>query len=130
MIFDFIGTPSEHDLELIEKEDAKKYIRCFDKRQSVDLSRAFPGSSKVALDLLARMLIFTPSKRITVAEALEHSFFADIEDKSVHLHRDGPVFLPFELEHELDEERLRKYYLLEIQRYHPDVQLPTKFENL
>lgn len=40
------------------------------------------------------------------------------------------IILDFEAEAELDEPRLRKYFLLEIQRYHKEVELPKELRAL
>ena len=37
------------------------------------------------------------------------------------------IILDFESEPELDENLLRKYFIIEIQRYHPEVKMPEKF---
>jgi serine/threonine protein kinase len=37
-----------------------------------------PGLSGEGLDLLSRMLVYDPAKRISAAEALAHPFFADV----------------------------------------------------
>ena len=48
-------------------------LTCSDRR---DLTRLFPTASEEAADLLARLLHFNPSKRITAAEALAHPYVA------------------------------------------------------
>ncbi|CAN0310850.1 unnamed protein product, partial [Discosporangium mesarthrocarpum] len=37
-----------------------------------------PQTSGLALDLLSKMLVFNPAKRITVGEALEHPYLRDL----------------------------------------------------
>ncbi len=43
-----------------------------------DFSAIFPGASPQALDLLGRMLLFDPNKRISVSEALNHPYLAEL----------------------------------------------------
>ncbi|EER10102.1 hypothetical protein Pmar_PMAR008626 [Perkinsus marinus ATCC 50983] len=75
------------------------------------------------------MLVFNPRKRITVDECLEHPFFKGI--RGTETVAKDQVFLQFELEPELDEMQLRKYFIMEMQKFHPDVrctnarQVPT-----
>jgi hypothetical protein len=40
------------------------------------------------------------------------------------------VFLEFELEPELDEKQLRKYFIMELQKFHPEVSMPEKFKKV
>jgi mitogen-activated protein kinase 1/3 len=124
MIFNILGTPSEDDIDCLEKADARKYIQCFTKRDGQGLGDKFKNSSSDAIDLIAKMLQFNPRKRINVEEALEHPFFAEVRHSET-VARDQ-VFLPFELESELDEHSLRKYFIMEMQKFHPDVVVPER----
>lgn len=45
-----------------------------------------PGINPLALDLLEKMLVINPKKRITVTEALAHPYLA-----SLHMAEDEPV---------------------------------------
>merc|ERR1719326_2393663 len=118
-------------MEQVESEDGRKYLQCFNPKPPCNLRERFPGSSREALELLSRTLVFNPRKRITVDEMLRHEFFAEVHDaQNVKLHEGGPVFLQFELEPELDEQRLRKYFLLEVKRFHPNLQIPFHLQEL
>ena len=48
--------------------------------QRVQFKQVFPDASANAIDLLARMLQFDPRKRITVEEALQHPYLAQLHD--------------------------------------------------
>jgi len=121
-IFGVIGIPSPEEVEELEGDEAKKYISCFPRRRPQPLEDLFRGSSAEALDLLRRMLTFSPKRRITVDEALSHPYFADIRHpEQERVHTGGPINLPFESEPELDEAKLRRYALLEIKKFHPEV---------
>ena len=50
--------------------------------QRVQFKQVFPDASSQAIDLLARMLQFDPRKRITVEEALQHPYLAQLHDPS------------------------------------------------
>lgn len=125
MIFNILGTPSDDDIECLEKADARRYIQCFTRRDGLGLSEKFKNSSLDAIDLLSKMLQFNPRKRVTVDESLEHPFFADVRHSGESVARDQ-VFLQFELEPELDENQLRKYFIMEMQKFHPEVRIPAK----
>ncbi len=55
-----------------------RYIRCFTRREGAGIRDKFRGSTPDGLDLLEKMLVFSPRKRMTVDQALNHPFFAEI----------------------------------------------------
>jgi len=40
--------------------------------------RRFPNASPAAIDLLSKLLSFLPNKRLTVYQAIQHEYFAQI----------------------------------------------------
>jgi len=110
MIFNVIGTPEDEDIKKLEKEDAKRYIRCFEKREAKPLKKMtrFSGSSDNSIDVLEKILTFDPVKRITVDGLLEHKLFKDIGGGDVP--PADEIILDFENQPELDEATLRQYF--------------------
>jgi len=78
LIFDVIGTPSEEDMKFISNARALAYIKSLPPKPKVPFSQLYPHASELALDLLDKMLVFNPHRRITVDEALAHPYFADL----------------------------------------------------
>ena len=72
-----IGKPSEEDLDSLDSEVARKILKSIDCTKRKSFTRMFSSASADAQDLLRKLLIFNPLKRITVEEALEHPFVAD-----------------------------------------------------
>lgn len=127
MIFNVIGTPSDEDIEsTVEKEDVKAYLKCFQKRPSIPLEEIdrFRHTSDEGLDLLSKMIVFDAGQRIDVEEALAHPLFDPIRRRDQEALAKERIVLDFEAESELDEGLLRKYFIKEIQRYHPEVKMP------
>jgi len=123
MIFNLLGTPPDEDVELLEREDAKRYIRCFAKRDGEGFRSKFSNvDSDASLEMLEGMLRFNPTKRIEVAKALEHRLFEDVRDSVKETSAPKHVTLEFEKEPNLDEALLRRHFSQEIKRYHPEVQ--------
>jgi mitogen-activated protein kinase 1/3 len=117
MIFNLLGTPPEADTELLEREDAKRYIKCFAARKGEGLPSKFPHVDPTSCELLDLMLRFNPKDRIAVHQALDHRLFTEsgIRDASKETSRvGGLVTLEFEKEPDLDETLLRKYFGIEI----------------
>mmetsp|Transcript_37614 Transcript_37614/g.97260 ORF Transcript_37614/g.97260 Transcript_37614/m.97260 type:complete len:448 (-) Transcript_37614:150-1493(-) len=121
MIFNLLGTPSDMDAAKLERDDAKRYIRCFAKREGEGLRSKFPQADMESMDILGKMLRFSPTERVQVKDALDHQLFADIRDPSKETVADAIVTLDFEKETDLDEHLLRKYFFKEIRRYHAGV---------
>eukprot|EP00659_Diplonema_papillatum_P018134 gene18134-27928_t len=65
-VIDIIGTPAESELATVGSEAAQKYIR---------------KKSHKAMDLMDKMLVFHPAKRITVHDALLHPYLAELHDE-------------------------------------------------
>lgn len=121
MIFNLLGTPSEVDIEQLERDDAKRYIRCFAVRDGEGLAAKYPHVEADSVDILNRMLRFNPTERIAVTESLEHKLFKNIRDLSRETTAESRISLDFEREPDLDEKLLRKYFFKEIKRYHRDL---------
>lgn len=83
LIIDTLGSPSDADSDYIASDKAKTYIRSLPHRARVDFKQLLPQVTNMhALDLLSRMLHFAPEQRISVAQALEHPYLAQLHDAS------------------------------------------------
>lgn len=121
MIFNLLGTPSEKDIEQLERDDAKRYIRCFAQREGEGLHSKFPQVDEEAIQLLDQMLRFSPRERVAVTSALDHRLFQDVRDPIKETTAPSFITLEFEKEPDLDEVLLRKYFCKEIRKYHSEV---------
>merc|ERR1712012_813973 len=97
MIFNLLGTPSDADVDMLERDDAKKYMRCFMRREGEGLRKKFPAPDDDSIDILDKMLRFNPNSRVKVVDALEHKLFTDVRDKANETAATEFIQLPFEL---------------------------------
>ena len=125
MIFNVLGTPSEFDIESLEKSDTKRYIRCFTPREGTGLAAKFPGANAETIDLLQRMLVFNYRHRVQVQQILEHPYLQEVRRPNAEVVAPQQVFLPFELEPELSQDHLRRYFVAEMHRFHPGIAMPN-----
>ncbi|XP_954376.1 Map2 kinase, putative [Theileria annulata] len=126
LIFNVLGTPSEEDINCIQKADVRRYVKFFAKRGFQDLRTKFKGASLESIDLLKKMLTFNPEKRISVFEALNHPYFKSISKPRSNFDSIPKVTLPFNDWVNMSESQLRYSFLREIQRYHKDFKIPVK----
>jgi len=112
-IFALLGTPSDEDVKACTDNDkAIRYVARFPKQSGAGLKSEFPDVDvdQAMLDILAKMLIFNPSKRISVKEALAHPLLAEVRDQTVETTAPKKVVLGFDSEQDLNERSLRKYF--------------------
>ncbi|CAE7246325.1 MPK1 [Symbiodinium pilosum] len=117
MIFEVIGTPSERDVELLSREDARKYIRCFQPRLGCGVQPRLPNAAPDMVETIEALLRFNPQERSTVEEALGHPLFADIRDPVKEVLASGYITLEFDQEPDLSEQQLRQCFKQEIHNF-------------
>ena len=120
LIINLIGSPDEDDLHFISSQKARSYIRSLPYTPRVSLSRLYPKANPLAINLIERMLVFDPSKRITVEESLEHPYLSMLHDPAVEPAAAAPFEFDFE-EEDLKESALREKVWEEMLYYHPEM---------
>jgi mitogen-activated protein kinase 1/3 len=79
-VISVLGSPSESDLEFITDEKVKNFVNKLARRTKQSFSVMFPTANPVALDLLGKMLTFSPNKRYNVEQCLSHPYFEGLHD--------------------------------------------------
>ena len=88
---ELLGAPTEDDLLALGFSQQPHYLQAalelFD-GLSLDhsLNEKFPTAPPMAVDLLSKVLLFNPLKRLTPTEALQHPFF-----ETLHFEEDEPI---------------------------------------
>ena len=85
VIFDVLGSPTQQEINKLEDEQARQYLEDLPQQDPDDLKKMFPATKKVGIDLLKKMLKFTPEDRITVPEALKHPYFKRVRDRELEI---------------------------------------------
>ncbi|WVZ21149.1 hypothetical protein V8G54_008471 [Vigna mungo] len=118
LIINILGSQREEDIEFIDNPKAKKYIKSLPSSPGTPFSRLYPNAHPLAIDLLAKMLVFDPTKRISVTEALQHPYMAPLYDPNC----DPPAVIPIDLDidEDLGEEMIREMMWKEMLHYHPE----------
>jgi len=79
-IIEFTGRPSHDEIEAIKSPFAGTMLESIPPVAKKTLNELFPGASVEALDLLRRLLQFSPSKRISAESALSHPFVSQFHN--------------------------------------------------
>lgn len=119
LINEVLGTPTDDDLRDCTNTKARDFMNSLPKKPGIPFSNIFKNSPPEAIDLVAKMLTWDPTKRITVEQALEHPFVAKLHDPF-----DEPVTFPldgFEFErNDITMQELKTFMWNEVIKYHPE----------
>ena len=74
-----IGTPADDDRSFLH-ERAAQFMSHMPECQTQGFGTLFPAAHHEAIDLLSKLLVFDPRKRLSVRQALEHPYFQELHD--------------------------------------------------
>jgi len=98
-IQEVLGSPSQQDLAFIANPKARQYVDSLKKRDRVTWVTRYPGTDSRCLDLMDKLLAFSPSSRLSVEDALAHPYLENYYDP-----QDEPTAeTPFNFEVEIDD---------------------------
>ena len=75
-IFEVLGTPQDPTLTSLCSSRVLKYLRTWPKRLPMPWNTVFPHAEPAALDLISKLLVFDPERRLSAEESLAHPFLA------------------------------------------------------
>ncbi|MBA0735822.1 hypothetical protein Gogos_019636, partial [Gossypium gossypioides] len=112
-------SPDDASLGFLRSDNARRYVRQLPQCRKQQFSARFPNMSAGAVDLLEKMLVFDPDRRITVDEALSHPYLASLHDIN-----DEPVCArPFIFDFEqlsCSEDHIKELIWRESVKFNPD----------
>ena len=117
MIFETLGTPPAADLKFITNENAKKYVDSLPIKPIVSVKEFIKYENADCLDLLDKMLVINPLKRITAEEALKHKYFENLHDDVDEPVFEGVIDFAFEYDSIMTLDAIRKLILEELNFY-------------
>lgn len=106
LILDLLGRPNPENIGFVENLKAREFLKNYDSKVVSTFDSQFNKLhlESDGLDLLKKLLIFDPTKRFSVGEALSHPFLADL-----FCPEDEPVSEPLsEIEFEFEQLDLNK----------------------
>ncbi|CAN1254052.1 Mitogen-activated protein kinase 5 [Linum perenne] len=114
-------TPDDASLGFLRSDNARRYVRLLPQFTKQNFSTRFLNMSPGAVDLLEKMLVFDPNKRITVDDALSHPYLS-----ALHVINEEPICsAPFHFDFEqpsCTEEHIKELIWKEAVNFNPDHQ--------
>jgi len=80
IITELLGTPPDDVIETICSENTLRFVQSLPKRERIPFSQKLRSADADALDLLEKMLVFDPRKRIDATQSLDHEYVAPYHD--------------------------------------------------
>ena len=131
LITKVIGTPDEQDLYFVTSDKARRYLRQLPYSKPMDFKRLYPEANPLACDLIEKMLIFNPEKRINVEECLKHPYLASLHDTNDEPVANAPFTFAFEQHNggEMTEETVRRLIFQELKQLDEEINFPLSSRN-
>eukprot|EP00471_Norrisiella_sphaerica_P006030 CAMPEP_0184489334 /NCGR_PEP_ID=MMETSP0113_2-20130426/15090_1 /TAXON_ID=91329 /ORGANISM="Norrisiella sphaerica, Strain BC52" /LENGTH=385 /DNA_ID=CAMNT_0026872685 /DNA_START=136 /DNA_END=1293 /DNA_ORIENTATION=+ len=120
LIIKVLGTPTTEDTEYIASKKARDYVRNLPPEPGTPFNKLYPHASPQALDLLSKMLQFSPQKRITVEGALRHPFLEKLHDPKDEPEAKSSFDFSFE-NYKLNARMLKALLWQELCKFHKDL---------
>lgn len=121
LICQCIGKPPPETISRIKQREMRQFVDSIPQR-CMAFTELYPDVNPLACDLLCKLLVFEPERRIDVLRALEHPYLAQL-----HFPEDEPrgpeiplEAFAFESEPNLSVAQLREEVLKEISYYHEE----------
>ncbi|RVX04191.1 Mitogen-activated protein kinase 4 [Vitis vinifera] len=112
-------SPDDASLGFLRSNNARRYVRQLPQYPKQQISARFPNMSPSAVDLLEKMLVFDPTKRITVDEALCHPYLSSLHDINDEPVCPSPFSFDFE-QSSITEENIKELIWRESVKFNPD----------
>jgi len=119
LIIDVLGTPSEEDLACITNQQAVQFLRTLPVKPRRPWAEVFPKATPQALDLLDSMLVFDPSKRCSMEDALFSEYMAPLHQGRALPEQEAKFSFGFEKSSATQAE-LRDLIWREMTHFHPE----------
>ncbi|XP_019170354.1 PREDICTED: mitogen-activated protein kinase homolog MMK2-like [Ipomoea nil] len=119
LITELLGSPDDASLRFLRSDNARRYVKQLPQYPRQQFKARFPNMSPLAIDLLEKMLVFDPNRRITVDEALSHPFLSSLHDINDEPICPRPFWFDFE-EPSFNEENIKELIWKESVKFYPN----------
>ncbi|KAL5343496.1 mitogen-activated protein kinase mpkC [Aspergillus crustosus] len=82
LITELLGNPPDEVINRITTKNTRRMVQSLQKQNPRPLKEVFPNAEDTAIDLIEKLLIFDPDRRINAEQGLKHPFMAPYHDPS------------------------------------------------
>ncbi|CAK70129.1 unnamed protein product (macronuclear) [Paramecium tetraurelia] len=131
MIFETLGKPVQEDLDqFIKNKNAMEFVQSLPSVPPQSIKKIIDYPNPLAIDLLDKMLVINPHKRITAHEALNHPYFKEIREKTEEAPYKGQTDFTFENDDTISFEQMRIMILEELNKLSEKIDIHDEMERL
>lgn len=130
-----LGKPSEDDYAHVSSNRARKFLQRLPESDGIPFEDLFPTAPPDALDLLRKLLRFSPGRRLTADEALQHEYLREFHDEEYE-QLAGVTIDMSEIEPKVEgdggltTEELKRQMVMEIHKFRPDAAIYVEHPEL
>ena len=111
-----IGSPTQDDVQFIRNRQLRRYLLSLPTKPKVIWRDRYPNASVQVLDLLEKLLKFSPDDRSSVEDCLEHPFVEKYSDPDDEPRMKDPFTYQMETTDSLTTEQLKVLIFEESQK--------------
>ncbi|KAG6470727.1 hypothetical protein ZIOFF_071804 [Zingiber officinale] len=123
-IVNVLGVKGNADLNFVGNEHAHKYIKSLPHSLGIPFASIYPNANPLAINLLKKMLVFDPAKRIHATKVLQHPYMASFYDPLFYPIADDPIDLGFD--DDVKEDTIRKMMWEEMLFYNREGEIASR----
>lgn len=96
LVIELLGRPSESDLQSMQISYDSNVIEALSWKKKISFSETFEKYDPSAVELIRKLLIYKPEKRLSVEDVLNHSFFSQFHNEINEIKCDKKIILPID----------------------------------
>ena len=96
LVIEMFGWPKESDLYSMDIAYDNNVMDALSKKKNKSIREYFQGIDPEAVDLIRKLLIYHPEKRISVEQVLEHPYFAQFHNHKREMISSRKIILPID----------------------------------
>lgn len=129
LICSILGKPGEEDLGHVTSGRARKFLAALPEGEGRGLDERFANADAKGVDLMKRLLMFDPEKRLTAEEALRHEYLSEFFDEDEE-GTNGKEDVREDVGEGCGKEELKRLVLAEICKYRRNAEVFQRYPDL